>query len=126
MIKYRVTTKKGYTEFAEKSDECIAFHSENGIGEIEELPIEQPQWNLEFITPQLSAAFDIKFETYWKAKGYTDTTDLLSHAANPDSVYHSEALSLIQWSHNEWEAAIADIDENSNIEEIINSLEPYA
>ena len=75
---------------------------------------------------ELSLAFDIKFETYWKAKGYTDISDLLSHAANTNSVYHSEALSLVQWSHNEWEAAISDLDEASNIEEIINGLEPYA
>ena len=78
-----------------------------------------------FFIAQLSSAFDAKFETYWMAKGYTDTTDLLSHAANHNSVYHAEALSLIQWSHDEWEAAIADIDENSNIEEIIDSLQPF-
>ena len=84
---------------------------------------EQP---IEWLTKKLSVAFDAKFETYWKAKGYTDISDLLSHAANPESVYHSEALSLVQWSHNEWEAAIADLDENSNIQEIINGLEPYA
>ena len=83
---------------------------------------EQP---IEWLTKKLSVAFDAKFETYWKAKGYTDISDLLSHAANPESVYHSEALSLVQWSHNEWEAAIADLDENSNIQEIINGLEPY-
>lgn len=83
-------------------------------------------FNEALFTQELSAAFDAKFETHWKAKGYTDTSDLLSHAANPESVYHSEALSLVQWSHNEWEAAIADLDEASNIEEIINGLEPYA
>ena len=82
-------------------------------------------FNLELFIQELSNTFDLKFETYWRAKGYTDTTDLLSHAANTNSVYHSEALSLIQWSHNEWEAAIADIDENSNIEEIINNLSAF-
>ena len=82
-------------------------------------------WDLDNFTTQLSSAFDAKFETYWSAKGYTDISDLLSHAANHNSVYHTEALSLIQWSHNEWEAAIADIDEQSNIEEIINSLQPF-
>ena len=81
---------------------------------------------LQHVTKLLSDAFDAKFETYWKAKGYTDIGDLLSHAANPESVYHSEALSLVQWSHDEWEAAISDLDEASNIEEIINGLEPYA
>lgn len=84
------------------------------------------QFNIELFTQELSAAFDAKFTNYWRAKGYVDLSDLLSHAANPNSVYHAEALSLIKWSHNEWEAAIADIDENSNIEEIINGLETYA
>jgi len=84
------------------------------------------QLNIELFTQELSAAFDAKFAFYWRAKGYVDLSDLLSHAANPNSVYHAEALSLIQWSHDEWEAAIADIDENSNIEEIINGLETYA
>lgn len=84
------------------------------------------QLNIELFTQELSAAFDAKFAFYWRAKGYVDLSDLLSHAANPNSVYHEEALSLIKWSHNEWEAAIADIDENSNIEEIINGLETYA
>lgn len=80
---------------------------------------------IEFLKKKLSQAFDAKFETYWKAKGYTDINDLLSHAANAESVFYSEALSLIQWSHDEWEAAVADIDETSNIEDIINSLTPY-
>lgn len=84
------------------------------------------QLNIELFTQELSAAFDAKFAFYWRAKGYVDLSDLLSHAANPNSVYHAEALSLIQWSHDEWEAAIADIDESSNIDEIINGLETYA
>ena len=84
------------------------------------------QFNIELFTQELSAAFDAKFAFYWRAKGYVDLSDLLSHAANPNSVYHAEALSLIQWSHDEWEAAIADIDESSNIDEIINGLETYA
>jgi len=32
---------------------------------------------------------------------------------------------LIEWSHEQWELAIHNIDENSNIEEIINSLHAY-
>lgn len=82
-------------------------------------------FNEQVFRQNLAIAFDAKFETYWRAKGYSDLSDLLSHAANPESVYHAEALSLIQWSHDEWEAAIADINENSNIDEIINGLEPY-
>ena len=84
------------------------------------------QFNIELFTQELSAAFDAKFTNYWRAKGYVDLSDLLSHAANPNSVYHAEALSLIQWSHDEWEAAIAYIDESSSIDEIINGLETYA
>jgi len=80
---------------------------------------------LQHVTQLLSDALDAKFEAYWKEKGYSDLHDLNSHAANHNSVYHAEALSLIQWSHDEWEAAIADIDEQSNIQEIINSLAPY-
>ena len=82
-------------------------------------------FNEDLFIQELSAAFDAKFETYWKAKGYTDISDLLSHAANTNSVYHSEALSLIQWSHANWEIAMSGLSENSNIEEIINSLEIY-
>jgi hypothetical protein len=80
---------------------------------------------LEFLKKKLSKEFDKRFEIEWKAKGYTDLSDLLSHAANPDSVYHAEALSLIQWSHNEWDAAIADLDESSSIEKIINNLSAF-
>lgn len=87
--------------------------------------VESGVFDANLFISQLSRAFDAKFETYWRTKGYTDVFDLLSHTANPESVYHTEALSLIQWSHDEWEAAIADIDENSNIEEIVNGLEPY-
>ena len=83
------------------------------------------QWNEASFLSDLSLAFDAKFEEYWKAKRYFDLNDLNSHAANHNSVYHAEALSLIQWSHDEWEAAIADIDEQSNIQEIINSLQVY-
>lgn len=83
------------------------------------------QFSIESFTQELVSAFDAKFETYWKAKGYSDLNDLLSHAANTESVYHTEALSLIQWSHDQWDAAIADVDESSNIEDIINSLTPY-
>lgn len=80
---------------------------------------------IEYLKKKLSDAFDKRFEAEWKGKGYPDLNDLLSHAANPNSVYHSEALSLVQWSHNEWEAAVADLDENSNIEDIINNLPIY-
>lgn len=96
----------------------------------------QPKWNgeaweesgvfdIELFINQLSNAFDLKFETYWKAKGYTDISDLLSHAANPDSVYQIEALSLVKWSHTNWEISVSGLNENSNIQEIINGLEPY-
>ncbi len=80
---------------------------------------------IEYLKKKLSDAFDKRFESEWKGKGYSDLNDLLSHAANPNSVYHSEALTLVQWSHNEWEAAVADLDENSNIEDIINNLPIY-
>lgn len=82
-------------------------------------------FNEALFTQELSAAFDLKFETYWKAKGYTDISDLLSHAANPDSVYHSEALSLVKWSHINWEIATSGLNESSNIEEIINNLPAF-
>lgn len=84
-----------------------------------------PTFDLADFLNRLSTAFDLKFETYWRAKGYTDIFDLLSHAANPESVYNAEALSLLQWSHSSWQIAVTDLDENSNIETIINSLPDY-
>ena len=83
------------------------------------------QWNEASFLSDLSLAFDAKFEEYWKAKRYFDLNDLNSHAANQNSKYHEEALMLIEWSHEQWELAIHNIDENSNIEEIINSLHAY-
>lgn len=62
---------------------------------------------------------------YWKEKGYSDLHDLNSHVANPNSQHHTEALALIQWSHEQWELAVANIDVQSNIQEIINSLQVY-
>jgi hypothetical protein len=82
-------------------------------------------WDLNNFIKELSLAFDIKFETYWKEKGYENLTDLVSHEANPNSPHYTEALSLIQWAHEQWEVAITNINENSNIEKIINSLAPY-
>jgi len=80
---------------------------------------------LQYVTRLLSDAFDAKFESYWKEKGYSDLHDLNSHVANPNSQHHTEALALIQWSHEQWELAVANIDEQSNIQEIINSLQVY-
>jgi len=97
--------------------------TESEIAEFEQSRVEP--FNAEKFKQNLSVAFDAKFETYWKAKGYTDLSDLLSHAANPDSVYNTEALSLLQWSHSSWEIAVNGLDENSNIETIINSLPDY-
>lgn len=124
MIKYRVYIQGGYVEFLDLQ-EAQDYHAQHGVGEIEEIPIEQPQWNIELFKNQLSAAFDAKFETYWIAKDYTDMFDLLSHAANSESIYNSEALSLLQWSQENWEVAITGINEQSNIETIINNLPPY-
>jgi hypothetical protein len=127
MIVYVLEFDKTRIEFATEQ-EANEFKAANQI-EADVFPFEKveeiPVWNESAFIAQLSAAFDAKFETYWSAKGYTDISDLLSHAANHNSVYHAEALSLIQWSHNGWEAAIADIDEQSNIQEIINSLQPF-
>jgi len=80
---------------------------------------------VQHVTKLLSDAFDAKFEAYWKEKGYSDLHDLNSHVANPNSQHHTEALALIQWSHEQWELAVANIDEQSNIQEIINSLQVY-
>lgn len=80
---------------------------------------------LEIKKKEVSDAFDLHFERMWRAKGYTSFDDLNSHTNNTESQYHQEALSLIKWAHDEWEAAIADIEEQSNIEEIINGLESY-
>jgi len=82
-------------------------------------------WSEQSFIAQLSTAFDAKFETKWKAKGYTDMSDLLSHAANQYSPYNLEALSLLNWWHTEWQEATQGINEQSNIEEILNNLEPY-
>lgn len=40
MIKYRINTEIGYTEFKELSDECLGFHAEFGLGEIETINYE--------------------------------------------------------------------------------------
>lgn len=80
---------------------------------------------IEYVKSLLIDAFDAKFKEYWSAKGYSDFDDLNSHIANKQSPYHFEALSLIQWSHRQWEVAIYELDEQSNIDEIINNLEPY-
>lgn len=111
--------------FAVHSDDLHFYFFESEAEQQQFLNSIPTVWNESAFIAQLSAAFDAKFETYWKAKGYTDLNDLNSHAANTNSVYNTEALSLIQWSHDEWEAAIADIEEQSNIEEIINGLESY-
>jgi hypothetical protein len=80
---------------------------------------------LQYVTKLLSDAFDAKFEAYWKAKGYSDLHDLNSHVANPNSPHHTEALALIQWSHTAWEIAVADVNENSNVQAIIQSLPKF-
>lgn len=124
MIIYRVNTQNGYVEFLDLQ-EAQSYHIQHGVGAIEELPVEESQWDKDFFILQLSQAFDLKFAEYWRAKGYIDTYDLLSHAANPESIYNAEALSLLQWSQVNWEVAITGINENSNIETIINNLPPY-
>ncbi len=83
------------------------------------------QWDRKFSLSMLSLHFDEKFKTYWSEKGYENLTDLISHEANPNSIYHAEALSLVQWSHEQWEIAAAQLNENSDIEQIINSLQEY-
>ena len=77
---------------------------------------------VKWLTKQLSQAFDAKFETYWKAKGYSDLSDLNSHSVDTKSIHHQEALSLIRWSNSSWEIAVSGLNENSNIDEIINNL----
>lgn len=72
---------------------------------------------------ELSEAFDAKFETYWRDKGYTDLSDVISHAANPISPCHAEAMGLIEWWHSAWETIA--INEQSVIADIIENLPPY-
>lgn len=103
--------------------EAIELSNQLGFGYFQFTP--PSEWNIEVFMSKLSMAFDSKFETYWRTKGYTDLSDLISHSVNTESIYHSEALSLLQWSHSSWEIAVTDLDENSNIETIINSLPVY-
>lgn len=72
---------------------------------------------------ELSEAFDAKFETYWRDKGYTDLSDVISHATNPISRYHAEAMGLIEWWHSAWETIV--ISEESVIEDIIQNLPSF-
>lgn len=80
------------------------------------------QFSIESFTQELVSAFDAKFEAYWKAKGYSDLSDLNSHSVDTKSIHHQEALSLIRWSNSSWEIAVSGLNENSNIDEIINNL----
>jgi len=118
---YRVITQDGYTEFTDH-DLAVAFFAKYGIGGIEEFEAPKHLFDKAAFISDLSYSFDAKFSDYWLAKGYTDIDDLLSHAANQNSKYHEEALMLIEWSHEQWELAIQNIDENSNVEQIIKLL----
>jgi hypothetical protein len=80
---------------------------------------------IHWLTKKLSEAFEAKFETYWKSKGYSDLSDLNGHSIDISSIYNQEALSLIRWSNRNWEIAVSGLNENSNIQEIINGLELY-
>lgn len=94
--------------------------------EIAELEVSRiAPFNEQVFHQNLSIAFDAKFETYWRGKGYEGMEDLLSHASNTYSQYHLEALSLLNWWHTEWQEATQGINEQSNIEEILNNIEPY-
>lgn len=82
-------------------------------------------WDENLSLSILSYHFDEKFKMYWSAKGYESLTDLISHEANPNSIYHAEALSLVDWSHKAWEEVVSKLEEESDIEQIINSLQEY-
>lgn len=81
------------------------------------------QWDRKFSLSMLSLHFDEKFKTYWSAKGYENLTDLISHESNDTSPHHQEALQLVRWWHDTWELISSDLNEQSDIEQIINSLQ---
>jgi len=95
--------------------------TEQEIAELEASRI--TPFNEQVFRQNLSLAFDAKFEKYWRGKGYTDMSDVISHAANPISLYHAEAMALIEWSHSAWETIV--VSEESIIEDIIQNLPPF-
>lgn len=125
MKKYRVYNLTGYLEFNNDEQSAINYHSQFGIGEIEEIEISLSTWSKENYSKELNEAHNTLFTQYYLSRDYVNIGEIVIWL--DDDVYGEEATKLINW----WEITSKDLldylkivtEETAiPIEDYINSL----
>ena len=125
MKKYRVYNLTGYLEFNNDEQSAINYHSQFGIGEIEEIEISLSTWSKENYSKELNEAHNTLFTQYYLSRDYVNIGEIFIWL--DDDVYGEEATELINW----WEITSKDLldylkivtEETAiPIEDYINSL----
>jgi len=94
MIKYRVHNLTGYLEFNNDEQSAINYHSQFGIGEIEEIEIPS-NWSKEIYSKELNEAHNTLFTQYYLSRDYINIGEIVIWL--DDDVYGEEATKLINW-----------------------------
>lgn len=125
MKKYRVYNLTGYLEFNNDEQSAINYHSQFGIGEIEEIEISLSTWSKENYSKELNEAHNTLFTQYYLSRDYVNIGEIVIWL--DDDVYGEEATKLINW----WKITSKDLldylkivtEETAiPIEDYINSL----
>lgn len=95
MKKYRVYNLTGYLEFNNDEQSAINYHSQFGIGEIEEIEISLSTWNKENYSKELNEAHNTLFTQYYLSRDYVNIGEIVIWL--DDDVYGEEATKLINW-----------------------------
>ena len=103
MKKYRVYNLTGYLEFNNDEQSAINYHSQFGIGEIEEIEISLSTWSKENYSKELNEAHNTLFTQYYLSRDYVNIGEIFIWL--DDDVYGEEATKLINW----WEITSKDL-----------------
>lgn len=95
MKKYRVYNLTGYLEFNNDEQSAINYHSQFGIGEIEEIEISLSTWSKENYSKELNEAHNTLFTQYYLSRDYVNIGEIFIWL--DDDVYGEEATKLINW-----------------------------
>lgn len=95
MKKYRVYNLTGYLEFNNDEQSAINYHSQFGIGEIEEIEISLSTWSKENYSKELNEAHNTLFTQYYLSRDYVNIGEIVIWL--DDDVYGEEATKLINW-----------------------------
>lgn len=130
MVKYRVNSENGFVEFSTNGEECLNYHAQYGIGEIQIIDI-KPVWDKEAYVEAINQAHTDWYRSIYTRKpdlDYSSIGEIGLYLNHPEFSAQAQALQQLWWdSVDILYAHLEEVTEETAqpIETFINSLPKF-